>query len=676
MLIRNFKYRPEVDGLRAIAVMAVVLFHARLGVSGGYIGVDVFFVISGYLITSLIIKDLEAGTFSFWKFWERRIRRILPALTVMILSVLALGWFLLLPNDYANLGKSTVWQALFAANIYFWRNSGYFSPAAEEQPLLHTWSLAVEEQFYFLMPVGLFILFRCAFFRRRPILLTLLTIGTLLSLALSIYGISHHHFSATFYLLPTRAWELMLGSILAIAPTRIIPSSQWGREIMSCVGIVGILIPCFFYNADTPFPGLAALPVCLGSFLYILSNQHNPQNQPLTQVGKLLASRPFVFIGLISYSLYLWHWPLFAFNTYWSDGTSNIQGNITLVLLAFVLAILSWRYIETPFRLQQLASSRRKIYALGLSSIMLLLVVGYTAYYFNGFPLRLPSSTEQILAAKNDHNIKLPFIATKDIKANNIIRVGSPSAPQSVLLWGDSHARMLIPAFELLANEYSISVAVIGYPSSLPILPVAGNYRTSTSVPDTEEWAQAAIQYIREHHIQDTFLAAYWGYSKYDLHNKQEFSKDLLATIQAIQDAGSRVWIIHQVPDHNYKIPEFLVREGFRPQFLNWLRGEPKQASRTRIEHQKILSLLELDPVPNRCTFLDPSVLFLSNNPTRDFDISRENIVFYRDNNHLTLSAVRGLVYPWLTQTLKEHRFRESLRPIHQVTTSHRPVSP
>jgi peptidoglycan/LPS O-acetylase OafA/YrhL len=650
-LISKFSYRPEVDGLRAVAVMAVVLFHAGLRVPGGYIGVDVFFVISGYLITSLIIKDLEAGKFSFWKFWERRIRRILPALTVMVLSVLALGWFLLLPDDYANLGKSAMWQALFAANIYFWKNSDYFSPAAEEQPLLHTWSLAVEEQFYFLVPVGLFILFRFAFFRRRSILLTVLTIGALVSLALSIRGIATNDISTTFYLLPTRAWELMLGSILAITPTRIIPRSQWGREIMSYVGIAGILIPCLVYNADTPFPGLTALPVCLGSFLYILSNQHYPHNQSLTHIGKLLATRPVVFVGLISYSLYLWHWPLFAFNTYWSFGSNPWYLRVGLVITSFIFAILSWRFIETPFRVLALFQNKRVIYTFGVCAITTLSLLGWGIHVQHGFTHRVPPAVLLSLEAKNDF-LPRRNVTTDDIRQGDVISLGNSTEEPSILLWGDSHARAMIPAFHLLANEYGIAGAAITHSSSRPII---GNYQGIHGVKDPIEWCRAVIDYIQKHSIKDTFLVGFWG--GYHVNpDKNTYQKDLRHTINAITTAGSRVWIIHQVPAHPYRVPEFIAKQAIIPSPIHWLKGNHIRHW-TLDKHLQKTSVTRLEPIPDSCILLDPTTLFLSSESSPYLDIVKHDIVLYQDKDHLTQTAVEQLIYPWLSAQVKEHPF-------------------
>jgi peptidoglycan/LPS O-acetylase OafA/YrhL len=268
------KYRAEIDGLRAVAVLSVLFFHANIGVSGGYVGVDVFFVISGYLITGLILKECDRGTFRIVEFWERRVRRIVPVLTVVVLSCLVAGWFLLLPLDFKELGQSVVAQAMLLSNVYFWRESGYFAQAAEVKPLLHTWSLAVEEQFYLIYPVALVALTRLS---RKALVATIVFLCSV-SLILSIYS-SYRHPSANFYLLPTRAWELLMGSFLAALPTQR-ASIRWLTECLSWGGLISILCAACLYGDDTRFPGIAALLPCVGTALVIWANGHT-----LTSLG-------------------------------------------------------------------------------------------------------------------------------------------------------------------------------------------------------------------------------------------------------------------------------------------------------------------------------------------------------------------------------------------------------
>ena len=330
------QYRPEIDGLRALAVLPVILFHAGFQVfAGGYIGVDVFFVISGYLITSILLADIEGGEFSLAKFYERRARRILPALIFVLLACIPFAWAWMLPGQLQDFSAALLAVSLFGSNIWFWQHSGYFDSAAEENPLLHTWSLAVEEQYYLLFPIFLLLAWR---FGRGKLVWLMLALA-LLSLLLSEWGWRNAP-SANFYLAPSRAWELLAGSITA----------YWVRNYglresnaLSAVGLMGILIPIFFYDHTLPFPGLLALPPVIGTALICLSAG------PTTITARVLSLRWLVAIGLISYSAYLWHQPLFAFARIKLVDPSMLVMS-TLSIVALVMAYLSWRFVEQPFR--------------------------------------------------------------------------------------------------------------------------------------------------------------------------------------------------------------------------------------------------------------------------------------------------------------------------------------
>ncbi len=353
-MIEKLPYRPEIDGLRAVAVLAVVLFHGGFSCPGGYVGVDVFFVISGFLITSLIWKDLENSSFTFSNFWERRARRIIPALVVVTLATLLIGWFVLLPADFKSLGQASASQSVFGANIFYWLDFDYFSSHADEKPLLHTWSLAVEEQFYLIFPFLLWGLFRVARLRSRTVVLLVLIVGFAISFALSIYGVVYHP-RAAFYLLPTRAWELLLGALLPfLPPDPSLLNRRMLREFFSLAGFGLILIPVFLYTPQTPFPGFAALVPCLGTALLIWANGQI--------VDGLLKTRPLVFIGSISYSLYLWHLPFLAFSHYLALGPIPSGQRAAILCFAFLVATLSWKYVETPFRKRTLVARGKTLF--------------------------------------------------------------------------------------------------------------------------------------------------------------------------------------------------------------------------------------------------------------------------------------------------------------------------
>ncbi len=340
----NERHRRDIDGLRAVAILPVMLYHARVaGFGGGFVGVDVFFVISGYLITTLIVRDLAEGRFSLVQFWLRRARRILPAVTVMMAAGLAIGWFVLLPDDYRAAARSAFHQSLFISNYYFWRKTGYFFASADTMPFLHTWSLSVEEQFYVAYPLLLLVVTRAA----RPHRTAILSVLLLLSLGLSLWrlGVSPEE---AFYLAHLRAWELLVGAVTASIVFDA--GSRWSprpilREAASAAGLVAILCSVSLIDRNTPFPGLAALAPCVGAALVIWGNGYGP-----TVVGRVLGCRPLVAIGAISYSLYLWHWPLLVFANY-----SSIDGRSTPFLLGVLLASggvawVSYRWVETPIR--------------------------------------------------------------------------------------------------------------------------------------------------------------------------------------------------------------------------------------------------------------------------------------------------------------------------------------
>ena len=369
-------YRREIDGLRAVAVLPVVLFHGGIEfISGGFAGVDVFFVISGYLITALIVQDLEKGRFSILEFYERRTRRILPALFVMLAvsSVLAALW--MAPSQMAYYSKALASVALFASNIFFWRNSGYFDTGSESNPLLHTWSLAVEEQFYILFP--LFMLAAWRFGRSR--VFWMLVLAALVSLLLTEPGWRFKAW-ANFYLLPTRAWELLAGSLCALWLTA---RPQRENDLLAAAGLGAILTSFFLFDRNTPFPSFRTVLPVGGTALLILFAG------PATLTGRLLALKPIVGIGLISYSVYLWHQPLLAFLRVRSLDAPSPELLLFAALLSLPIGYLSWRFVEQPWRKGQGARFRSlstaKTLSCALAGLVVVVSVGAWGTVSDGF---------------------------------------------------------------------------------------------------------------------------------------------------------------------------------------------------------------------------------------------------------------------------------------------------
>lgn len=367
-------YRREIDGLRALAVLPVIFYHAGFaGFGGGFVGVDVFFVISGYLITSIIVEEHAQARFTLAGFYERRARRILPALFVVLFACLPLAWWLLLPYELVEFGESLMAVVVFASNILFWLNTDYFAATAEQIPLLHTWSLAVEEQYYVLFPLLLLLLWRLG----KVWVFASLAVITLLSLGYSEWMWRNASVEANFFLLPSRAWELMLGALAALyLRERTLPQgqlAQWGS-------IIGLGLLCYavvFFHEAIPFPGLAALVPTVGAVLLIVFAA------PSTWVGSLLACKPLVGIGLLSYSAYLWHQPVFVFARLQALDALPILWMVGFSVLSFVLAYISWRWVEQPFRNRQ-NFSRGQIFTMALFVSVVLLALGAALVWTEG----------------------------------------------------------------------------------------------------------------------------------------------------------------------------------------------------------------------------------------------------------------------------------------------------
>jgi len=363
-------YRSEIDGLRALAVIPVIFFHAGFNFfGGGFVGVDVFYVISGYLISGLIFKEIETDNFNLLNFYERRARRLLPSLFFIMLVITPIAFLLLVPSDLADFLNSLAAVSTFSSNIYFLLGmDGYFSEASELKPLLHTWSLAVEEQYYLLFP--LFILLTWGF--GQKFIISSLSIIFILSLSLSYWG-SYNHPSAAFYLLPTRGWELLLGVFAAFyLKTNPALPSKFFQNFLGFFGLSLIILAIISFNNSTLYPGLNALAPTIGTLLIILfARQDNT-------MARLLSHKVLVGIGLISYSAYLWHVPLFAFARNMSFQSLGLCFTNGLILMTFLLAYLTWRFVENPFRNRSVFSSKA-IWLFSITCSLLFIVFGLVA---------------------------------------------------------------------------------------------------------------------------------------------------------------------------------------------------------------------------------------------------------------------------------------------------------
>jgi peptidoglycan/LPS O-acetylase OafA/YrhL len=686
-------YRPDIDGLRAIAVLSVVFYHAGLGFPGGYVGVDVFFVISGYLITALILKDLERGSFSMANFWERRIRRIFPALAAMVAVTCVAGWFLLLPEDLAKLGASVIAQSLLVSNFYFWRTTNYFGGANEEKPLLHTWSLAVEEQFYLIFPIAL-MAFWWAWSRwqkaqadrrskfadrtlgaghspldsslatsysslatspigdqRRGALFWIFTAVALLSFGLSIWGVKAQPF-ATFFLLPTRAWELLLGSMLAVLPAAMLLRHAALRDLLSLVGLAGIFLPVFFYGEQTPFPGLTALPPCLGTAVLIWANTtSSSRDSQRGWTAKALSWSPMVFIGLISYSLYLWHWPVICFSSYWAVSEFTATEKWGIILASFLFAAASWKFVETPFR-KKGNSMPAKAPILAFVSISFIL--GAVGFFFDaeeGVPSRLPEQARQILSAANERQQRRienrihSGNSLSDLINDTLPRLNpeSSDSPQ-FLVWGDSHAKVAEHAFKEIAIEKGIQGVSAVFYSTPPVFGWKNNTKFGTANPD--EIAKHVAEYIVQNNIKDVFIIAYW--KLYFENQPEPLVHDALdRTCKMLSETGVKIWLMLDVPVHDIDVPKILTRQYIVP-FL----GDSIKSLTIQEHKQNNAALYSFRTPSSRVNILDPSSNLLDDSQSK-YLISENGVPLYYDNNHLTKNGALMSIIPELSKVFK-----------------------
>lgn len=436
-------YRPDIDGLRAIAVLSVLFFHANVpGFSGGYVGVDIFFVISGYLISSLILKAENGSGFSFLDFYERRVRRIFPALFAVLFACVLTSAVLFAPEDFEQFGKSIVATTLFGSNFYFVLTAhadGYFNSASDSQPLLHTWSLSVEEQFYLFFPAILIVIVRLARQNARFYLLAI----TLLSFLINVWTTKHRPILAFYILLP-RAWELLVGALLAMKALPPLKSRAL-REAAELAGLGLIAYAVAVFTKETPFPGLAAAFPCLGAALILYAGEDGPSTLKLC-----LALPPVVFVGLISYSLYLWHWPLLAFTRYFMAGELNASITAMVLLASVCLAFLSYEFVELPIRNRRLAITRHRLFALGAAVSLVTIAFGIVAWAGKGLPQRYDARTLEIVTSNTERksdfqevcgNWKKQINSVDDISFCNL----GPADSKKILFLGDSHVQQLYP---------------------------------------------------------------------------------------------------------------------------------------------------------------------------------------------------------------------------------------
>ncbi|TCD48559.1 acyltransferase family protein [Chlorobium sp. N1] len=634
-------YRADIDGLRAVAVLAVLFFHTDIpGFSGGYVGVDIFFVISGYLITLILLKEIDRQDFSIARFYERRIRRIFPALFPMLAFVILVGSYLFDAKAFKELGQGVQATTLFASNLdLFWFKSDYFAAPSLQKPLLHTWSLAVEEQFYIFFPLVL--LFISRYLQRRYLLWIIL--ASLLSLGVSIWGI-HYKPSPTFYLMPTRAWELLAGSLLALGIVQQAPSPRISNAL-SLFGIALIGYSITMYDDSTLFPGYNAIAPVLGACLIIVAGG----GAQMPYLNTVLALRPMVFIGLISYSLYLWHWPLVAFGKYVLMRPFTGYESLGVIVTSLVVATFSWKYIEQPFRgKQMMLPERKQLFAAAAAVMIFFAGFGQLVFRQDGMPYRSPEANNAMMDIATDpiwSQFEENETFLHGLKDGNTPRtIGAKNVRPSFALWGDSHAGALVGALSIKGEEFGVSGYNLAHGHALrPLLGIKGMSTYDYGIDETEQ-NRSVIDFLGAHpEIKVVILAGIWGRpseirdatGEYDESASFEelFRAGLFRTVSALDALGKKVVIVRDVPhlkDYPNKLIWMSVRMHEEPCFRKIASDRNAYEEMNRFPEMVFAELQEKFDI----TIISPQELLFDNEDKAI--VAREGQVLYMDVSHLS----------------------------------------
>jgi len=636
------QHRADIDGLRAVAVLAVLLFHAGIpGFAGGFVGVDVFFVISGFLITRLIAEPILAGRFSLLRFFDQRARRLLPALVVLLLACLAAGALLQLPDVYADFGESLLAALGFVSNLHFAADTGYFAAEATSKPLLHTWSLGVEAQFYLVFPP---VLMAAALLGGRRLMLAAVLLLLAVSLGLSV-ALTPGQGERAFYLGHLRAWELMVGAVVALLPDLATGSRRW-RNALAALGLTAIVAAVLLYDPGVTFPGFAALLPCAGAALLVLAG-----GGPATSgINTLLARRLPVTLGLMSYSLYLWHWPILVYAEQWLGRPLSAGMGLLALALALPVAALSWRWVEQPFRRAPAARRPRLRASLALAALtsagVALLVVAS-----DGLPWRLPPAARSFLAAKSE---KSPLLegCFRRVPGDDPppCGLGSDEGPVRLLLWGDSHGAALGSALDALAGEAGLKgIALLD--SSCP--PAVGVLRVGVAPQhDCAAFGERVLDYLAVSDFRVAILHARWPLYVEGTRlsserggpvrlagpdNAAAVEEGLDRLLARLGERGIAVILIAGVPEIGFDVPATLAR--------SVLQGGPSvpAPARAAIDARQDRSWTLLRALANRhgALLLDPRDALCDAAACR---IEQDGQALYFDDDHLSLAGAAALL--------------------------------
>ena len=567
-------YRSDIDGLRAIAVCLVVIYHAfPSALPGGYVGVDVFFVISGYLITGIIVREGEKGIFSFRRFYARRVKRIFPALAVVLCGTLAIGWFVLSPTALADLGSHVVSSAAFVPNITVWNQSGYFDDSAISKPLLHLWSLGIEEQFYFVWPLLL-----AAVLRRRRFVTPVVVIAGAVSFVLCLRLLDTDA-SGAYFLPWSRAWELCVGALLATTrPSwdRMSRAAVFTRSMASYVGLGVIVVAAMSLDADSRFPGWLALFPTIGAGLIVVSRG--------SKANQLLGSRGFVAVGLISYPLYLWHWPLISFAYIKSQGRPSDAILVLVVALGFVLAALTYQFVELPLK----RHAWRHATLVLVVAMLSIGTMGAVTAAADGFVGTESNSVQAVLnyadydPGSDGARVGSCWLAAEQPAADFGPECVTAAGEPGILVWGDSHAaRLYVGVRDLLGP--SANIGQLTRNSCGPILEfqisAAGNCATSNN---------AVVDSLDANESSVVVMFADWSTYGIDYSQGSEMATLLANTIESVRgSSGGRTVVIGPAPRWFPDLPTSMYED--------WQRQSPPRKLPIRLVPNGFVDVARID---------------------------------------------------------------------------------
>lgn len=636
MVTKQSWYRADIDGLRAIAVLAVIMFHLdRFGFSGGFVGVDVFFVISGYLITSILMREFDEGRFSIVRFYERRARRIAPALFVVVAACLIAGYFILLPNDLISLGKSAVATILMVANIFWWFDVDYFSAPPDTKPLLHMWSLGVEEQFYLFWPFVLWLL-TCKPFRRYCV--GIIVALTLLSLIACVI-MTKDNAATAFFWIPFRAWELLIGGLLIFLP-KSDKFPAWLANVMSFLGLAVIIYAIVKLSKNSLFPGTNALMPALGTAAIIWGGSGRTSG-----VSRLLSWAPFVWVGLISYSLYLWHWPIIVFVRYWIAGDLSHAHIVFVLVLTFVLSVLSYRYVEQPFRSKN-NMGRRTIFSATLAGAIALGGIGVFFIADNGLVKRVPPQAFIYASGREDrgrYEVSCHGeLHTSQLTLDGPCHIGAKGVKPNFVLWGDSFAAAAANGLDEYLAQSGRSGILVNASLCLPILGVGSSWdQSSDSCRDVQHNILSVLDELKPDTV---ILHANWQMMEFlkkyrwmEIEKKKmpydTFASAFAATIDELRKRNIHIVIITAVPSFPDDVPNILARQ-------TWLGRTPQlyvSIETTRKHNRVAYRIFEAYRKAPDFTFLDPSNILCDGGRCRA-ELNGRSL--YYDNWHLSAWGV------------------------------------